>query len=131
MQKINNIILKTISAIFAVVLAAGCVFEKENPTATRDYKNVLVQLGIRTDGMIQTRADASLVGNEAATSAEKLVSSLRVYAYICDIYTHIHVHTVTLWPLHTHMYTHTQSLYGYPLSTDMSATGTWLPMRRP
>ena len=82
MQRINNIILKATMAILAVVLAAGCVFEKENPTASREYRNVLVQLGISTDPMTQTKADAAQVGKQTPTPAEKLVSSLRVYAYI-------------------------------------------------
>ena len=69
-------------AILAVVLAAGCVFEKENPTASREYRNVLVQLGISTDPMTQTKADAAQVGKQTPTPDEKLVSSLRVYAYI-------------------------------------------------
>ena len=69
-------------AILAVVLAAGCVFEKENPTASREYRNVLVQLGISTDPMTQTKADAAQIGNQTSTPDEKLVSSLRVYAYI-------------------------------------------------
>ena len=82
MQRINNIILKATMAILAVVLAAGCVFEKENPTASREYRNVLVQLGISTDPMTQTKADAAQIGNQTPTPDEKLVSSLRVYAYI-------------------------------------------------
>ena len=82
MQRINNIILKATMAILAVVLAAGCVFEKENPTASREYRNVLVQLGISTDPMTQTKADAAQIGKQTPTPDEKLVSSLRVYAYI-------------------------------------------------
>ena len=80
MQRINNIILKATMAILAVVLAAGCVFEKENPTASREYRNVLVQLGISTDPMTQTKADAAQIGNQTPTPDEKLVSSLRVYS---------------------------------------------------
>ena len=44
MQKTNNIFIKAAAAILATIFATGCVFEKENPSATRDYKNVLVQI---------------------------------------------------------------------------------------
>lgn len=80
MQKFSNIITKAAAAILAVILAAGCVFEKEDPTATRDVKNVLVQIGVNTSGMIQTRADAVSGGTETATETE--INTLRVYAYV-------------------------------------------------
>ena len=76
MQKFNKIIKKAAAASLAVVLAAGCVFEKEGPTATRDYENVLVQIGVNTADM-QTKATEAPVA-----TLETQVKTLRVYAYI-------------------------------------------------
>ena len=84
MQKTNNIFIKAAAAILATILATGCVFEKENPSATRDYKNVLVQIGVSTSGDVQTKvADSTPAGNEnAVATLETAVKTLRVYAYI-------------------------------------------------
>ena len=84
MQKTNNIFIKAAAAILATIFATGCVFEKENPSATRDYKNVLVQIGVSTSGDVQTKvADSTPAGNEnAVATLETAVKTLRVYAYI-------------------------------------------------
>lgn len=84
MQKTNNIFIKAAAAILATILATGCVFEKENPSATRDYKNVLVQIGVSTSGDVQTKvADSTPADNEnAVATLETAVKTLRVYAYI-------------------------------------------------
>ena len=84
MQKTNNIFIKAAAAILATIFATGCVFEKENPSATRDYKNVLVQIGVSTSGDVQTKvADSTPADNEnAVPTLETAVKTLRVYAYI-------------------------------------------------
>ena len=84
MQKTNNILIKAAAAILATIFATGCVFEKENPSATRDFQNVLVQIGVNTSGAMQTKAaDSFEAGNEnAVATLETAVKTLRVYAYI-------------------------------------------------
>lgn len=82
MQKLINITLKAAAAILAVILAASCVFEKENPVSKQQKQNVLVQIGVSTDGMAQTKADVITGDDQDGEGVEKTISTLRVYAYI-------------------------------------------------
>lgn len=86
MKNIKNIIYRTIAAALAVTLAAGCVFEKEDPAATTEYRYALVQIGVSTDGM-QTKASDDIISNTGGVDGsdkEIAVNSLRVYAYYLD-----------------------------------------------
>lgn len=79
MNGFNNILLKTAAAVLAVTLAAGCVFEKENPVNDGELRSVMVQLGVSTDGgMTLTKAGET---TEEGTSVENIIKTLRVYAY--------------------------------------------------
>lgn len=91
MNRIFNITLKAAAAILAVILAASCVFEKENPVSKQQKQNVLVQIGVSTDGMAQTKADVinkDANGNdltEGGAGVETTISTLRLYAYIGNV----------------------------------------------
>ena len=87
MQKLMNITLKAAAALLAVVLAASCVFEKEEPSQTQQkYKYVLVQLGVNTDKMVATKADGDVVNASDAdgNDVETAIKDLKVYAYTLD-----------------------------------------------
>lgn len=78
MKRTIDIIHRTAAAVLAMVLAAGCVFEKDNPVKDGELRSVMVQLGVTTDGgMTATKADAQAEG----TSVENTINTLRVYAY--------------------------------------------------
>lgn len=78
MKRTIDITLRTAAAILAMILAAGCVFEKDNPVKDGELRSVMVQLGVTTDGgMTATKADAQAEG----TSVENTINTLRVYAY--------------------------------------------------
>ena len=84
MHRTINITLKAAAAILAVILAASCVFEKEEPSQTQQkYKYVLVQLGVNTDKMTATKADGNVVNASDAdgNDVETAIKDLRVYAY--------------------------------------------------
>lgn len=85
MQKLINITLKAAAAILAVILAASCVFEKENPVSKQQKQNVLVQIGVSTDGMAQTKADVITGTDQAGEGVETIISTLRLYAYIGNV----------------------------------------------
>ena len=91
MNRTFNITLKAAAAILAVILAASCVFEKENPVSKQQKQNVLVQIGVSTDGMAQTKADVinkDVNGNdltEGGAGVETTISTLRLYAYIGNV----------------------------------------------
>ena len=72
MKNFRNIFLKTAAAALAVTLAAGCVFEKEGPSALT--KDVMVLLDVNTSDML-TKAV------EDPTDAEKKISTVRIYAF--------------------------------------------------
>lgn len=72
MKNFCNIFLKTAAAALAVTLAAGCVFEKEGPSALT--KDVMVLLDVNTSDM-HTKAV------EDPTDAEKKISTVRIYAF--------------------------------------------------
>ena len=72
MKNFCNIFLKTAAAALAVTLAAGCVFEKEGPSALT--KDVMVLLDVNTSDM-HTKAV------EDPTDAEKKISTERIYAF--------------------------------------------------
>lgn len=79
-----NITLKAAAAFLAAALAASCVFEKENPTDVQQrYRHALVQIGVNTDNMTQTRTEGDVVnkGEHDGTTVETVIKSLRVYAY--------------------------------------------------
>lgn len=78
MKRTIDITLRTAAAILAMILAAGCVFEKDNPVKDGELRSVMVQLGVTTDGgMTATKADAQAEG----TPVENTINTLRVYAY--------------------------------------------------
>lgn len=78
MKRTIDITLRTAVAVLAIVLAAGCVFEKDNPVKDGELRSVMVQLGVTTDGgMTATKADAV----ESESSPENTINTLRVYAY--------------------------------------------------
>ena len=78
MKRTIDIIHRTAAAVLAMVLAAGCVFEKDNPVKDGELRSVMVQLGVTTDGgMTATKADAQAEG----TTVENTINTLRVYAY--------------------------------------------------
>lgn len=77
MKNFCNIFLKTAAAALAVTLAAGCVFEKEGPSALT--KDVMVLLDVSTSDM-HTKAVID-GGNEDPTDAEKKISTVRIYAF--------------------------------------------------
>lgn len=77
MKNFRNIFLKTAAAALAVTLAAGCVFEKEGPSALT--KDVMVLLDVSTSDML-TKAVID-GGNEGPTTAEKKISTVRIYAF--------------------------------------------------
>lgn len=78
MKRTIDITLRTAAAILAMILAAGCVFEKDNPVKDGELRSMMVQLGVTTDGgMTATKADAQAEG----TSVENTINTLRVYAY--------------------------------------------------
>lgn len=77
MKNFRNIFLKTAAAALAVTLAAGCVFEKEGPSALT--KDVMVLLDVSTSDML-TKAVID-GGNEGPTTAEENISTVRIYAF--------------------------------------------------
>ena len=77
MKNFRNIFLKTAAAALAVTLAAGCVFEKEGPSALT--KDVMVLLDVSTSDML-TKAVID-GGNEGPTDAEENISTVRIYAF--------------------------------------------------
>ena len=85
MNRTFNITLKAAAAILAVILAASCVFEKENPVSKQQKQNVLVQIGVSTDGMAQTKADVITGTDQAGEGVDTTISTLRLYAYIGNV----------------------------------------------
>ena len=77
MKNFRNIFLKTAAAALAVTLAAGCVFEKEGPSALT--KDVMVLLDVSTSDML-TKAVID-GGNEGPTTAEENISPVRISAF--------------------------------------------------
>lgn len=76
MKRIFNITLRAAAVVLTVALAAGCVFEKENPTLVRGTKKVMVELNVGADDMA-TKA--------TVTDSEKEIKDLRIYAFIGDL----------------------------------------------
>lgn len=87
MQKLINITLKAAAAILAVILAASCVFEKDDAIRGNDrgMNNVLVQIGVSADGMTQTKADVIPGTDQERQRVETAISTLRLYAYIDNV----------------------------------------------
>lgn len=77
MQKTYNILVKAATAVLAMILAAGCVFEKEDPAGFDKKKDVMVLLDIKTSEM-ETKAD---VIYSDPTEAEENLSTVRIYAF--------------------------------------------------
>ena len=72
MQKTNNIIIKAALAVFAAILATGCIFEQM--AMPEDLQSVLILLNV-SDQSMQTKA--------TPTEAESKINSLHIYAF-CD-----------------------------------------------
>ena len=89
MKKVYNITQKAAVAVLAILLAASCVFEKENPVGHYDARqHVAVQLGIGTEGMAQTKADDNTGipittpdAENPVSTIETKIKTLRIYAY--------------------------------------------------
>lgn len=73
MRKVNNIFFNIALCILAVCVSASCL-EKEGPSA--DRQSVMIELRVYAEGM--TKA------TEAPTDMEKVINSLRVYAFYGD-----------------------------------------------
>ena len=72
MQKTNNIIIKAALAVFAAILATGCIFEQM--AMPEDLQSVLILLNV-SDQSMQTKA--------TPTEAESKINSLHIIAF-CD-----------------------------------------------
>lgn len=82
MNRIINIYTKVAAAVLAVTLAAGCVFEKEDPVNDAQLKSFMVQLGVTTDrGMTTTKASVEELEGIDGQGIENTIKTLRVYAY--------------------------------------------------
>lgn len=82
MNRIINIYTKVAAAVLAVTLAAGCVFEKDNPVNDAQLKSFMVQLGVTTDrGMTTTKASVEELEGIDGQGIENTIKTLRVYAY--------------------------------------------------
>ena len=75
MKRIFNITLRAAAVVLTVALAAGCVFEKENPTLVRGTKKVMVELNVGADDM----------ATKATADSEKDIKDLRIYAFISNV----------------------------------------------
>lgn len=72
MRKINNIMKNTALCFLAAMLSVSCLLEKDGPSA--EMQGVMIQVSVTTEGM--TKA-----AYEDPTSMEKVINSLRVYAF--------------------------------------------------
>lgn len=72
MRTINNIIKNTALCFLAAMLSVSCLLEKDGPSA--EMQGVMIQVNVTAGGM--TKAET-----EDPTSAEKIINSLRVYAF--------------------------------------------------
>ena len=72
MQKFINIITKAALAVYVTLLATSCIMDKEE--MPESLHRVVVQMSVSVDEM--TKAET-----EASTSAEKVINTLRVYAF--------------------------------------------------
>lgn len=70
MRKVNNILFNTVLCILAAFASVSCM-EKEGPSA--DRQSVMIELRVFAEGM--TKA------TESPTDMEKVINSLRVYAF--------------------------------------------------
>lgn len=75
MKRIFNITLRAAAVVLTVALAAGCVFEKEDPTLVRGTKKVMVELNVGADDM----------ATKATADSEKDIKDLRIYAFIGNV----------------------------------------------
>ena len=75
MKRIFNITLRAAAVVLTVALAAGCVFEKEDPTLVRGTKKVMVELNVGADDM----------ATKATADSEKDIKDLRIYAFISNV----------------------------------------------
>lgn len=73
MRKVNNILFNTVLCFLAAFASVSCM-EKEGPSA--DRQSVMIELRVFAEGM--TKA------TEAPTDMEKVINSLRVYAFYGD-----------------------------------------------
>lgn len=75
MRNINNIIRNTAFCIFAAMLSVSCLLEKEGESV--EMQGVMVQMSVSAPGMTK-------VSYEDPTAAEKVINTLRVYAFYGD-----------------------------------------------
>lgn len=75
MQNINNILKNTALCLLAAMLSVSCLLEKDR--LSDQMQGVMIQVSVSAEGM--TKAEY-----EAPADAEKLINSLRVYAFYGD-----------------------------------------------
>lgn len=76
MRKTNNIFLNTFLCILAAVSSVSCLMEKDGPSA--DRQSVMIQLSVSV-GDEMTKL--TVLPDEEATTDEKVINTLRVYAF--------------------------------------------------
>lgn len=79
MRKTNNIFLNIFLCILAAASSAGCLLEKDGTSA--DRQSVMIQLSVSV-GDEMTKL--TVLPDEDATTDEKVINSLRVYAFYGD-----------------------------------------------
>lgn len=75
MRNINNIIRNTAVVLLAAVLSSGCMLEKDGPS--QKMQDVMIKVNVAVEGM--TKAEY-----EDPTAVEKIINSLRIYAFHGD-----------------------------------------------
>lgn len=74
MRKFNNIIKSAALCILAAMLSVSCLLEKDGPTAK--MQGVMIEMSVSAPGMTKAEEDP--------TAAEKVINTLRVYAFYGD-----------------------------------------------
>ena len=73
MRKVNNIIKNTVISFIMAVLPVSCLLEKDGPSVERE--GVMIEMNVSAGDV--TRA----LPEEDPTSVEKVIKTLRVYAF--------------------------------------------------
>ncbi len=75
MRKLNHIIRNTALSILAAMLSVSCLLEKEGPSAK--MQGVMIEMSVSAPGMTKAVTEGS-------TDIEKVINTLRVYAFYGD-----------------------------------------------
>ena len=75
MRKLNHIIRNTALCILAAMLSVSCLLEKEGPSAK--MQGVMIEMSVSAPGMTKAVTEGS-------TDIEKVINTLRVYAFYGD-----------------------------------------------